>query len=405
MEVFVARQPIFDRKQKVYAYELLFRSGFEQNFFDHSDGDARTKQVLTNSFFSIGMDTLTNGKKAFVNFTRKLLLDQVASIFPKNLMVVEILESVAPDEEIISACKNLKDLGYLLVLDNFVFAPGYESLIDLVDIIKVNFIETRGTGRGDAIHDVGDSRIKYLAEKVETQEDFKQAMDLGYSYFQGYYFSKPKIIAGQDIPAYKLNYLQILNEINQPEVDFDELEKIFKQDLSLSYKLLTYINSAHFGIVNKIRSIKHALSLLGIQESKKWLSLFALQIIGKNKSAELHSMALIRANSCEMIAPLIGIENRASELFLMGLFSMIDALLDQPLEEILAKLPLADDIKKALLGEKNQTRDVYDLVVSYEKGDWPNFAGCVAKLGLKELELVDIFLKALKKATQSFHLI
>ena len=402
MEVFVARQPIFDRQQKVYAYELLFRSGFEQNFFDHSDGDSRTKQVLTNSFLSIGMDTLTNGKKAFINFTRKLLLDQVASFFPKDLMVIEILENVEPDGEIISACKNLKDLGYLLVLDDFVFAPGYESLIDLVDIIKVDFIQTQGTGRGDVIHDVGVSRIKYLAEKVETQEDFEQAVDFGYSYFQGYYFSKPQIIAGQDIPAYKLNYLQILNEINQPEVDFDELEKVLKQDLSLSYKLLNYINSAHFGLDSEIRSIKHALSLLGIQKSKKWLSLFTLQIIGKNKSAELLSMSLIRANSCEMIAPLIGIKNRASEFFLMGLFSMIDALLDQPLEEILAKLPLADDIKKALLGEKNQARNVYDLVVSYEKGDWPNFAGSVANLGLKEMELLDIFLKALERATQSF---
>ncbi|MCH8874825.1 diguanylate phosphodiesterase, partial [candidate division KSB1 bacterium] len=168
MEVFVARQPIFDRQQQVYAYELLFRSGFEHNFFDHWDGDASSKQVLTNSFLSIGMERLTNGKKAFINFTRKLLLDQVASIFPQNLMVVEILENVEPDEEIISACKNLKDLGYLLVLDDFVFAPGYESLIDLVDIIKVDFIQTQGTERGTVIQDVGASRIEYLAEKVET---------------------------------------------------------------------------------------------------------------------------------------------------------------------------------------------------------------------------------------------
>ena len=405
MEVFVARQPIFDRKQKVYAYELLFRSGFEQNFFDNSDGDASSKQVLTNSFLSIGMDTMTNGKKAFVNFTRKLLLDQVASIFPKDLMVVEILEDIEPDDEMVSACKKLKDLGYLLVLDDFVFAPGYENLINLVDIIKVDFIQTQGTERGTVIHDVGASRIEYLAEKVETQEDFEQAVDLGYSYFQGYYFSKPQIIAGHDVPAHKLNYLQILNEINQPEVDFDELEKVFKQDLSLSYKLLNYMNSVHFGFKNKIRSIKHALSLLGIDESKKWLSLFALQIIGKDKSEELLSMSLIRANSCEMIAPLIGCKNRASELFLMGLFSMIDALLDQPLEGILAKLPLADDIKKALLGEKNQMGDVFELVVNYEKGDWVNFSEYAAGLSVKETELIDIFQMALEKATQSFQLI
>ena len=403
MDVFVARQPIFDRQQKVYAYELLFRSGFEQNFFDHSDGDSRTKQVLTNSFLSIGMDKLTNGKKAFINFTRKLLLDQVASFFPKEIMVIEILENIEPDEEIIGACKKLKDLGYLLVLDDFVFAPGYENLIDLVDIIKVDFIQTHGIERGNVIHNIGTSRIKYLAEKVETREDIEQAVDFGYSYFQGYYFSKPRIIAGKDVPAYKLNYLQILNEINQPEVDFDELAKVLKQDLSLSYKLLNYLNSPYFGFDNKIRSIKHALSLLGIRESQKWLSLFALQIIGKDKSQELLALSLIRANSCEMIAPPIGNKNRASELFLMGLFSMIDALLDQPLEDILAKLPLADDIKKALLGEKNQVRDVYELVVSYEKGDWLNFSEYAARLGLKEMELLDIFRKALERATQIFN--
>ncbi len=401
MEVFVARQPIFDRQQKVYAYELLFRSGFEQNYFDHWDGDASSKQVLTSSFLSIGMETMTNGKKAFINFTRKLLLDQVASIFPRNLVVIEILENVEPDEEIISACKNLKDLGYLLVLDDFVFAPGYESLIDLVDIIKVDFIQTQGTERGTVIHDVGASRIEYLAEKVETQEDFEQAVDFGYSYFQGYYFSKPQIIAGRDIPTYKLNYLQILNEINQPEVDFDELAKVLKQDLSLSYKLLNYLNSSYFGFDNKIRSIKHALSLLGIRESQKWLSLFALQIIGKDKSQELLAISLTRANSCEMIAPPIGNKNRASEHFLMGLFSMIDALLDQPLADILVKLPLADDIKTALLGEKNHVWDVYELVVSYEKGDWLNFSEYAARLGLKEMELLDIFLKAFENATQN----
>jgi len=405
MEVFVARQPIFDRQQKVYAYELLFRSGFEQNFFDHSDGDSKTKQVLTNSFLSIGMDTLTNGKKAFINFTRKLLLDQVASFFPKDIMVIEILENIEPDAEIISACKELKDLGYLLVLDDFVFAPGYENLIDLVDIIKVDFLQTHGIERGNVIHNIGQSRIKYLAEKVETREDIEQAVDFGYSYFQGYYFSKPRIIAGKDVPSYKLNYLQILNEINQPEVDFDELEKVLKQDLSLSYKLLNYLNSPYFGFDNKIRSIKHALSLLGIRESQKWLSLFALQIIGKDKSQELLALSLIRANSCEMIAAPTGNKNRASELFLMGLFSLIDALLDQPLADILAKLPLADDIKKALLGEKNQVRDVYELVVSYEKGNWANFSQYASKLGLNEMELIDIFLRVFEKAPQNFQLI
>ncbi|MCH7681788.1 HDOD domain-containing protein [candidate division KSB1 bacterium] len=407
MDAFIARQPIFDRNQKVFAYELLFRSGLD-NYFNASNEaalDQASSKVIGDSILIHGLDTLTAGKKGFYNMSRETLLKEYYAMLPKDQTVVEILENVEPDPEVIAACKKIKESGYGLALDDFVDDDRFKPMVALCDIIKVDFIQTQGTERGTVIHDVGASRIEYLAEKVETQEDFEQAVDLGYSYFQGYYFSKPQIIAGHDVPAHKLNYLQILNEINQPEVDFDELEKVFKQDLSLSYKLLNYMNSVHFGFKNKIRSIKHALSLLGIDESKKWLSLFALQIIGKDKSEELLSMSLIRANSCEMIAPLIGCKNRASELFLMGLFSMIDALLDQPLEGILAKLPLADDIKKALLGEKNQMREVFELVVNYEKGDWVNFSEYAARLSVKETELIDIFQMALEKATQSFQLI
>ena len=399
MELFLARQPIFDKQQKVYAYELLYRSGLN-NYYDSSDGDRATSTVLTHSFFSIGMDALTRGKRAFINFTRNLLVEEVATLFPKDLIAVEILEDVEPDEEIIAACKKLKQLDYLLVFDDFVFKPQFAPLIGMVDIVKVDFVNTEVEKRKSLIQKIDPNRTKFLAKKVETMEGFKQAVEMGYSYFQGYFFCKPDIISKRDVPAYKLNYLRLMQEISQPEVDFDRLEKIFKEDLSLSYKLLSYINSAFFGFPSKIRSIKHAISLIGLREAKKWLSLIALSTIGKDKSEELVISSLFRANLCELIAPLVGLKERASELFLMGLFSMIDAFLDQPLPDILTKLPLSEDIKKALLGESGLLRDIYNLVVSFEKGDWGQVFKHVSNLKAVENELPELFIKTVERSYQ-----
>ncbi|MFQ5771808.1 MAG: EAL and HDOD domain-containing protein [bacterium] len=398
MEVFVARQPIFDRQQNVYAYELLFRDGLDNNYFECRDGDHATSTVLTNSFVSIGMETLSRGKLAFINFTRNLLLKDFATIFPKEMVAVEILEDVVPEEKIIQACKKLRKSGYLLALDDFAFRMDYEPLIELANIIKIDFMNTEIAERRSVIERCRSQKVKFLAEKVETKEVFNQAFEMGYAYFQGYFFSKPEIIAGREVPGYKLSYLQLLQEVNRPELDFDQLENIFKQDVSLSYKLLKLINSAYFGFYSKIRSIRHALALLGLREIKKWLSVIALSIMGKDKSEELVLNSLIRANLCELIAPKVGLKERASELFLMGLFSMIDAFLDQPLADILAEIPICEDIKHALSGGKNRLRDVYDLILSYEKGDWGKFSDYVANLKLAENELPELFVKAIKNS-------
>ncbi len=401
MEFFLARQPIFNKQQKVFAYELLYRSGLN-NYYDHWNGDHATSSVLTHSFITIGLDTLTRGKMAFINFTRNLLLKELATVFPNDLMAVEITENIEPDEEIVATCHKLKQLGYLLALDDFVFNPQLAPLIELVDIIKVDFVNTKPDERRSVIEKINSKKIKFLAEKVETIDEFNEAMEIGYSLFQGYFFAKPVIISGRDVPAYKLNYLQILQEVNRPELDYNQLEKIFKRDVTLSYKLLRYINSAFFGFPNKILSIRHALALLGLREAKKWLSLIALNSMGKDKSEELVLNSLMRANLCELLAPLVGLGDRASELFLMGLFSMIDAFLDQPLSDILVKLPICDDIKNALLGEKNRLRDVYDLVIFYEKGNWEQVFTLLSNYKSVEKELPALFIKTIEQANQIF---
>ena len=401
MEIFVARQPIFNCRQEVYAYELLYRSG-AQKFYSTLNGDRASSEVITNSFLLIGLETLTRGKKAFINFTRNLLENDVAMLLPKDHIVVKILEDIEPDEKILAACRKLKELGFLLALDDFISAEKFKPLIELVDIIKVDFLKTPPEERSAIVKKVGRERTLFLAEKVETKEDFLQAAESGYSYFQGYFFSKPDLLAGRDIPSYKLTYLKILQELNKQEIDFDRLEKLIKTDVSLSYKLLRFINSLYFGFYSEIRSIKQALVLLGQKEIYKWLSLIALKSIGENKPDELIVAAICRAKFCELLAPSVGLKHRSSDLFLMGMFSLIDAFLDRPLNEALGDLPISDEIKDALLGGQSRFRDVYELVLAYEAGDWEKLSRKAARLELEEKEIKEVYINSLEYTNQIF---
>ena len=241
MDIFVARQPIFNQHREVYAYELLFRSGFE-NAFGNVNGDQASSQVMTNSFLGIGLETLTGGKRAFVNFTRDLLVDEMALLFPSEQLVVEILENVEPDEEVLDSCRRLKQAGYSLALDDFCFERNYESLLKLADLIKVDFLSTTSKERCEKSQQLTDQRITLLAEKVETQEDFEEAVRLGYTYFQGYFFSKPVVVSQRGIPGFEVPYIQILQSVRRPEIDFAELERIIKSDLSLTQQLLVPVN-------------------------------------------------------------------------------------------------------------------------------------------------------------------
>jgi EAL and modified HD-GYP domain-containing signal transduction protein len=351
--------------------------------------------VLTNSFHAIGMDVLTRGKPAFVNFTRNLLVREVASIFPSNMVKIEVLESVEPDETVIKACHRLKRAGYDLVLDDFIFEEKFRPLAEIADIIKVDFLNTKGAERWRIMDKIGTRNKKYLAEKVETHEDFDEAVIYGYEYFQGYFFGKPTIISGTDIPVHKQNNLQLIHAINNPETDFDVFEKLIKRDVSISYKLMDYINSAYFGFPHKIRSIKHALALLGLDEIRKWLSVVALANIGQEKSEALITTSLIRANFCEFLAQKIGYNY--SEMFLTGLFSMIDAFLDRPMADIMSKLPLSDEIKRTLLGEDTPQRPVFELVLAYEKADWDKYQHYVEQINLDDEEVPQGYYQAVEK--------
>jgi len=401
MEVFVARQPIFTKNKSVFAYELLYRSG-KQNFYDHNDGDRATSDVITNSFSVIGIDTLTGGKRAFINFTQNLLKKEMATVIPPNSVVIELLEDIVPDDEILTACRKLKQLGYTLALDDFVAFNQISPLIDLADIIKVDFLKASPDDWKAMPREIGNGRIRFLAEKVETLEQYEEAVACGYSYFQGYFFSKPEIFSGQDLAPYKLNYLRIIREINQFDGDFDRIEEIVKQDVSLSYKLLRLVNSAAFGLVTKVTSIKYCLVLLGIKEFVKWVTLVSLRSIGEDKPDELVIISLIRARFAELLAFEVGMKDRSSDLFLMGMFSMIDALMDRPFQEIIDEVPVADDVKDALSGTSNSLREVYDLIIAYERGEWDVLTEKTAQLNVSENEVSRLYITALQWVQQIF---
>jgi c-di-GMP-related signal transduction protein len=401
VETYIARQPIFDLHKRVYGYELLFRSGLD-NIFKQEDPDQASSQVIIDSFFLHNISALTGRKRAFINVTRDLLLKEYLLLIPRQLVVVEILENIDPDSEVIAACKKLKKAGYLLAMDDFVYGEKYKPFMDLADFIKIDFLSTAEKERKSLPQNFSHLGIGFLAEKVETPATFQEALESGYTYFQGNFFSKPTIIPGKDLPGYKLHYFRIIQEINRPEISFERLEELIKKEISLSYKLFRYINSAFFGLKNKVHSIKHAMALLGEKEVKKWLSFITLASIGEDKPEELAVQAIIRARFCESLAPHVGLPSRADGLFLMGMFSLLDAFLDRPLSDLLMEIPLDTDIKKALLGEENRFGELYQCVLAYERGEWSKLSEHGKKFKITEALLSQLYLGAVEWASIPF---
>ncbi len=400
-DVFVARQPIFQPDKEPYAYELLFRSSRE-NRSRIDDANACTLDVISGALFDVGLEELTGGRRAFVNFTRDLLVGGVPDLLPHDQVVIEVLEDVEPDEQVLAACKQLKAAGYTLALDDFVLDHEGSPLLDFADIVKVDFMGTTPEQRrriADGLHGRG---IRALAEKVETHEEFDEANDAGYAYFQGYFFAKPVIHEGHTIPTNQLVHLQVLEKVAQPEIPYAELEEVIKQDVSLTYRLMRYINSVWFGLKHKIESIHHALVWLGPREIKKWAALVSLRNLAEDKPSELLLRAMTRARMAEGLAEPAGMQPHAPELFLMGMFSLIDALLDVPMEHALEKLPVSEGIRDALLGGSNKQGLIHQTITAYERADWDGFLRSAAAAKLDERLFPDLFGRSLKWANGAF---
>jgi len=391
--IFMARQPIFDRQRKVFGYELLFRSGVE-NYFKGASLDQAASRVISSSSMVFDLDSVLAKRKAFINLTRSVLLSDSVTVLPSASTVVELLETVRPDEEVIEVLRRLKTQGYQIALDDYVDSAEFSPLLRLADIVKVDFLQSTESMQLELVEKVSDRDIRMLAEKVETQEDFIRALDMGYEYFQGYFFARPEMISRKDLPVHQVNALRLLREIHRPSMDFNGLEEVLKHDLALSFKLLRYINSAFFGCRVEIRSVRHALVMLGLREIRKWATLIAVANITADKPQELLVQAVLRARFLENLAPLVGEKERSQDFFLLGLFSLIDAFVDRPIREVLIDLPLAAEIKTALVDGTGRMKDVLDLCTSYERARWAEVASLCAKLGLLEERLPPIYREA-----------
>ncbi len=400
MDIYLARQPIFDRNVNLFGYEILYRMRQEDCFCGHN-GDKASLSVIKNTLLVIGMEKIAEGKKAFVNFTRNLLLDNTAYLLPRDLAVIEILEDIKIDHEVLQKCKELKKRGYTLALDDFVLNDIDDNpLFDIIDIVKVDYRDTTLEERKKIVEFFERRSIKLLAEKTETMEEFEEAKGLGFSYFQGYFFSRPSIISRKDIPVAKVSYLRILQELSKEDLSLEKLREILERDPTLTYKLLKYINSSFFSLRYEITSIRHALALLGENEIRKWAYLIILGGLSEGVPTELIKISLIRARFCEILADKIGVPEKRTELFFMGLISTTDALVGRPMEEILDELPITSKIKEALLGKPNTYGMAYLLTLCYERGDWEGVNEWSDKLGLNREELPGIYTSAIENVSE-----
>jgi c-di-GMP-related signal transduction protein len=397
---FVARQPIFNQRERVFAYELLYRSGPENVF--HSDDGDRASASIVDKVLTYGSDLLTGGHRTFINCTGDFLRKEYATLLPRKDTILEILETVEPDRETIGACQNLREAGYMIALDDFFYADKFQPFIELADFIKVDFTGTPLALRQELVDKFAPRGIRMLAEKVESRGEFSQAKKLGYDYFQGYFFCKPEVLTNKELPASKMHYLRILQAVSRPELDLRELGHIIEHDASLCYKLLRYLNSALFGFRGLIQSVPHALTLLGQREVKKWASVLAMVGIAEDRSPELLVSSLSRARCCELLASILGEGIHAPEFFLVGLFSLMDAILGRPMLQFLSDVALPETVRAALLGTNNRLRMACDLGVAYDQGRWEEASRLAASLRLSEDVMPGTYTSSVQWATQVF---
>ena len=400
MDVFVARQPIFTKNEHIFGFELLYRNSGE-NVFPITDGDFATLEVLTHSFLTIGINNLVGEKLCFINFTENLLDNTIFDKIPPNRIVVEVLEDIPITPSLIQKLKYIKKLGFLIALDDFILHKNiklYDELFSLVNFIKVDFILSEPSERQviEIIVKNNYPHIVLLAEKVETREDFYQAKEAGYGLFQGYFFAKPEIIKGTDIPANMAQYFRIISLLRNQASSIEQIAEEIERDVSLSFKVLKIINSPASRKKSKIRSIKQAVVMLGLEELNHWLYVLMLRESKVNSNGDgmaLIEASLFRAKLCELLAKKNLFQN-SSEYFLVGMFSLIDTLLHQKMSDLLQELPLTDEVADTLSGKLTEMTPYLELSIACDEVRWDDIIAGADVIGVDHPTLNKYYLEA-----------
>lgn len=398
MYFYAARQPILNRDKELIGYELLFRDSLE-NVFPNINEDEATSRLIEGSQLSLGLEDMTGDKPAFINFTLETLVKGYAKTLGTNEVVVEILETVQPGKRLLAAVKELKELGYTIALDDYKHAPVWRHFYPFVDIIKIDWIDTSIEQIKEIIEQTKDfPSIQFLAEKVETPEQFEQAMELGFHYFQGFFFAKPEVVQSRALAPNEMTLAELLYETSSPEMDLKKVTEVFERDVNLSYKLLRYSNSAAFKRRAEISTIKQALVVLGAEELKRFLSVLFTAQVASDKPPELMRLSLTRAKFAEILSEQAGQYQESSKAFLTGMLSLIDGILDQSMESVLEKLPLSEEIKLAILKREGRLAEYLGLVEAYEKAMWDEANEIKAQLKLNADEIPAAYHDALQWA-------
>ncbi len=395
---YVARQPILDLRGKVHGYELLFRNGPDAVF--RGDGDFATRTMLDNTVL-FGLGRLTCGLPAFVNCTAEALTGNLVHVLPSGMTVLEILENIEPSAEVISACRRLKAAGFRLALDDFTWRPDLEPLVELADYVKIDFAVTGREERRELLGRLSGVTVALIAEKVETHEEFAEAREEGFTLIQGYYFCRPVLMENRKVPANRLSHVEILRLLQADSIDLNELTRLVKRDTSLTYRLLRLINSPVCAMRQEVRSVQAAIIAVGEEAFRRMATLAISSELNAGQPMELLRMAFVRGRFCELGAGPCGLDS--TEQYLLGLLSLLPAMLRIPMEELAPMLPLREEIRRALVGEKVPERKLLCWLKGHERGDWAD-CDAIAERGMMNAgNLLICYEEALAWAEAALH--
>lgn len=406
VDIFIGRQPIFDVNGNIYAYELLYRNS-SSNEYPNIDPEKATIELLIHTFFTVGIDQVVGGYKSFINFSEEFFEQELINQLDPELIVIEILENTKFTPLFIERIKSLRKRGFKFALDDYIieeYNELHDELFQLVHFIKVDFLNSTLSERLRLKSLVKKHpHITLLAEKIETMEQFEEAKKLGYLLFQGYFFAEPEIIKSKDIPFNYPLHMQLFYKLNEPEPDIDEISTLIMHDLSLSYKLLRYINSLAFGIPQQIKSIKQAVLLMGLDEARRWMRILLLHHIGegkgKGRERALVDTSLAIAKICELLAKYKKKPN-PDEYFLTGMFSLLNVILRRGWDHVLPKLSLSENIANTLKGKETEIQPFLRLSDAVVRFDWDEIEKYRKQLEIPESELSKITIEAHKWVNQ-----
>ena len=395
---YVARQPILDLRGKVHGYELLFRDGPEAVF--RGDGNLATRTMLDNTLL-FGLGRLTYGLPAFVNCTEEALTGKFVHVLPSGMTVLEILENIEVSPALIGACRSLKASGFRLALDDFAWKPGIAPLVEMADYIKVDFSLAGEGERRRLLGKLGGATVALVAEKVETQQEYRQARDERFAFVQGYYFCRPILLENGKVPANRLSHVEILRLMQSESIDLHELTRLVERDTSLTYRLLRLINSPVCAMRQEVRSVEAALIAVGEETFRRMATLAITSELNAGQPVELLRMAFVRGRFCELAAVLGGLDH--TEQYLLGLLSLLPAMMRLPMQELAPSLPLREEIRRALLGETVPERCLLCWLEGHERGNWEACDRIVERCNMQQEDLFRCYEEALAWAEAVLH--